>query len=84
METTRITARVNSETQELLKKASAISGVKSINAFIVNAAIEKAKEIIKEENTLKLTQKDTLLFLEAISTSAKNTKLEKAFEKYTL
>jgi len=84
METTRITARVSSETQELLRKASAISGVKSINAFIVNAAIEKAKEIIREENTLKLTQKDTLLFLKAISTPEKNTKLKKAFEKYNL
>jgi len=37
----RITARVDAETQGLLAQAAAISGMTSINAFVLNAAIDK-------------------------------------------
>lgn len=40
----RITARVDIETQDLLTKATAISGMSSINSFVISAAIEKAKK----------------------------------------
>jgi uncharacterized protein (DUF1778 family) len=80
--TTRITARVTPQIQELLSKAVAISGVTSINSFILSAAIDKAKDIIAKESMLNLTQKDTMLFLDAIENPKSNKKLKDAFIKY--
>ncbi len=37
----RITARVDADTQTLLTRAAALSGMPSMNAFVVNAAVEK-------------------------------------------
>ena len=45
----RITARVDVDTQYLLTKAAAIAGMPSINAFVLSAAIEKAKQVIERE-----------------------------------
>ncbi|EMQ60432.1 DUF1778 domain-containing protein, partial [Vibrio cholerae] len=43
----RITARVDVDTQDLLTKAAALAGMSSINSFVLNAAIEKAKQVIE-------------------------------------
>ena len=61
----RITARVDVDTQELLTQATAIAGMTSINSFVLSAAIEKAKQIIEREQTLKLSQDDASLLMEA-------------------
>jgi len=82
--TTRITARVTPQIQELLTKAAAISGVSSINSFIVNAAVDKAREILEQERLLNLTQKDTMLFLDAINNPTESKKLKEAFKKYNV
>ena len=78
----RITARVDIETQELLLKASAIIGISSINSFVVNATIEKAKKIIKEERELKLTYDDAMLFVEALDKPMAKLRLKKAMSNY--
>ena len=82
--TTRITARVTPQIQELLTKAAAISGVSSINSFILNAAVDKARYILEQEKVLNLTQKDTMLFLDALNNPKENEKLKKAFKKYNV
>ena len=82
--TTRITARVTPQIQELLTKAAAISGVSSINSFILNAAVDKARDILEQEKVLNLTQKDTMLFLDALNNPKENEKLKKAFKKYNV
>jgi len=83
VEPPRITARVNLETQELLKQASALLGISSINAFVVSAAIEKAKKIIEEESKMTLSQKDTMLFLSALDEPVRvNERLTQAFKNY--
>jgi uncharacterized protein (DUF1778 family) len=68
---TRITARLDSSTQELLTQAAALSGVSSINSFVLNAAIEKAKALIEQELILKLTQRDAALLLAALDQPGK-------------
>jgi len=79
----RITTRVSLDTQELLSKAAALVGISSINSFILNAAIEKANMIMKNENSLDLTQKDAMLFIEALDKPVqKNTNLSEAFKNY--
>ncbi|WP_297891948.1 DUF1778 domain-containing protein [Shewanella sp.] len=79
----RITARVDVDTQDLLTKAAALAGMSSINSFVLNAAIEKAKQVIEREQTLKLNQADAILLMEALDKPAVvNTKLKLASERY--
>lgn len=68
----RITARVDTDTQELLSQASAIAGMSSINSFVLNAAIEKAKKIIARERSLKLSQRDAIMLVEALDTAGQS------------
>lgn len=79
----RITTRVDIDTQDLLTKAAAIAGMSSINSFVLNAAIEKAKQIIEREQTLKLSQADAILLMDALDRPATaNTKLNAAASGY--
>lgn len=79
----RITARVDLDTQALLSKAAAITGVSSINSFVLNAAIEKAKQIIEREQALTLSEKDAKLLVEVLDKpAAVNMKLKAAFTRY--
>ena len=80
----RITARVSIDTKELLTKAAALVGISSINSFVLNAAIEKANKIMENENSLKLSEDDTLMFLDALDEPSKaNSKLTNAFKNYS-
>lgn len=79
----RITARVDIDTQDLLTKAAAIAGMSSINSFVLSAAIEKAKQVIEREQTLKLSQADAMLLVEALDRPAtSHAKLKAASERY--
>ncbi|KAB1506863.1 type II toxin-antitoxin system TacA family antitoxin [Photobacterium damselae] len=79
----RITARVDIETQDLLTKTTAISGMSSINSFVISAAIEKAKKVIEHEQTLKLSQVDATLLMNALDRPAiQNSKLKAAAKRY--
>jgi len=80
--TPRITARVDSDTQELLTRAAALMGISSINSFVLTAAIEKAKKIIQKENTLRLSHRDSMLFVDALDRPQANPRLEQAMQKY--
>lgn len=62
----RITARIDDKTQELLSRAAAISGVSSINSFVVSAAVEKAMSIMERERSLKLGHDDAMMLLSAL------------------
>jgi len=81
--TPRITARVDYDTQELLSKAAAIVGISSINSFVLTAAIEKAKNIIQKENTLKLSHRDAMLLAKALDEPQSNPRLKQAMQNYT-
>jgi uncharacterized protein (DUF1778 family) len=78
----RITARVNADTKELLLEAARISGNPSINAFVVSAAVEKAKEILEKDKILKLSSRDSELLTEALEDETPNSRLSKAYKKY--
>jgi uncharacterized protein (DUF1778 family) len=79
----RITARVDTDVQALLAQAAAIVGISSINSFVLNAAIEKAKLILEQERTLKLSQRDALLLVEALDAPVKkHVRLQRAAERY--
>ena len=78
----RITARVDLDTQELLSKAAAVSGISSINSFVLSAAIEKAKKIIEKEQTLKLSARDAMLLVEVLDAPQTNLRLKQAIKNY--
>lgn len=79
----RITARVSEETQTLLKRAAALSGISSINSFVLSSAIEKATQIIRHEEALNLSKHDTSLFLDALEKpTVVNNRLSKAHASY--
>ncbi|MCP4701292.1 MAG: DUF1778 domain-containing protein [Gammaproteobacteria bacterium] len=79
----RITARVDAETQDLLSQAAAIAGLPSINAFVLSAAVEKAKRIMERERSLKLSQDDAMRLVEALDRPAKpNVNLQEAAKHY--
>lgn len=79
----RITARVDIDTQDLLTKAAALAGMSSINSFVLSAAIEKAKQVIEREQTLKLSQADAALLMEALDKpTTENAKLKIAAKRY--
>lgn len=79
----RITARVDAETQDLLTKAAALAGMSSLNSFVLNAAIEKARQVIEREQVLKLSRADAVLLMEALDNPATvNAKLKSAAERY--
>jgi uncharacterized protein (DUF1778 family) len=79
----RITARIDEEIQELLNRAAALSGVKSLNAFVVSAAVEKAREIIAQEERLRLSGEEASQLLEALDAEPRrHEKLAKAFKRH--
>lgn len=79
----RITARVDSSTQELLLKATALAGMPSINSFVLNAAVEKAIQIVEREQALKLSESDARMLMAALDQPATiHTKLRNAAERY--
>lgn len=79
----RITARVDLDTQNLLTKAAAIAGMSSINSFVLSAAVEKAQRVIEREQTLKVSQADAMLLMQALDRPAKpNAKLQTAANRY--
>ncbi|SMD12521.1 Uncharacterized conserved protein, DUF1778 family [Desulfocicer vacuolatum DSM 3385] len=79
----RITARVNADTQALLSQAAGIVGMSSINSFVLNAAIEKAKKIIERERFLKLSQRDAIMLVQSLDAPAKpNVRLQQAALRY--
>lgn len=79
----RITARVDTHTQELLSQAAIISGMSSINAFVLSAAVEKAKQIMERECLLKLSQRDAMALINALDKPAQShLRLQQAAKRY--
>ncbi len=79
----RITARIDTKTQSLLKEAAAYCGSRSLNAFVLAAAVEKAQKVLQERRTLQLGEADTLRFIEALeSEGSVQPKLCDAFSAY--
>ena len=79
----RITARVDNDTQALLTQAAAISGMSSINSFVLSAAVEKAKHLIEQEQRIELTARDTKKLLTVLDMPASaNERLARAFNKH--
>ena len=61
----RLSARIPSQVYELIAQAAELTGA-TLNQFLVQAAQEKAAEIIKKEHEIQLTLKSANVFFDAI------------------
>ena len=61
----RITARVSGHIKETLIAAADLSGA-SLNQFLVQAAVEKAGQVIERDTLIQLSKKDAQVFFEAL------------------
>ena len=78
----RIQIRIDSVTYNILKKAASFSHA-SLSAFVKEASLVTAKEVIKEYENLSLSYKDWELFLGALENPpTPNSKLQAALKKY--
>ena len=79
----RITTRVDEASLDLLSRAAALSGVSSINSFVLSAAIEKARKIMDQEQTLKLTKHDAMLLVATLDEVGQvHSRLKQAADRY--
>ena len=62
---TRVSARVPENVYETLTEAAALVGA-TLNQFLVQSALEKAKEVIESERTIRLTERDAKVFFAAL------------------
>lgn len=62
----RITARVPHSTRSIIERAAAIYGA-TINQFMVQAAVERATEVLQGTEAVKLSARDAKTFLNALA-----------------
>lgn len=62
----RITARVPRSTRSVIERAAALYGA-TINQFIVQAAVERANDVLRSMETVKLSSRDAQLFMDALA-----------------
>ena len=61
----RLEARVSRETKALFQKAADIQG-STLTEFLVNSALEAAKQTMRENEFVELTRRDRIAFVEAL------------------
>ncbi|MBJ6727339.1 type II toxin-antitoxin system TacA family antitoxin [Geomesophilobacter sediminis] len=62
----RITARLPRSTRLIIERAAAIYGA-SINQFLVQAAVERANEVLRSMEAVKLSAVDAQAFMDALA-----------------
>jgi uncharacterized protein (DUF1778 family) len=83
LERDRISARLPKDVRERIEEAADRSGA-TLNQFLVQAAIEKADQILEREKVMQLSARDAewLLHLLDQPPRAPNAKLQRALDDY--
>ena len=80
--TERVTARITQQMRVILDQAAELTGA-TLNQFMVQAAFEKAREVVDRERILTLSQKDAECFFQALETPPEaNDCLKDAIARY--
>ncbi len=78
----RITARVSEQVKATLNVAADLMGA-TLNQFLIQAALEKAENIIEKDKVIYLSNKDAETFFSALDNPPQpNRKLKNAFNNY--
>ena len=81
-QTERVSARVPAQVYQTLTQAAEIAGT-TMNQFLVQSALEKARIIIEKDRVIDLTVRSANVFFEAIEKPpAPNKKLKEAMKAY--
>ena len=64
-DTARVTARVSESVREFIEEAAALRGT-TVNQFLVQAAYEKAQQVIEEERLVRFSVRDAKAFFHAL------------------
>lgn len=64
--TERVVSRVSPDVKALLEQAASWAGFSSVNQFIVQSAIREAERIMRREQVIRLSARDTQAFLQAL------------------
>ena len=79
----RINLRLNGSLKTLLERAASFEG-KTVSNFIINSAMERAEETVRKHESISLNEKNSKVFLNALSGSVKfNKKLTDALEEHS-
>jgi uncharacterized protein (DUF1778 family) len=79
----RFDTKLTTQQKHNFEYAASLGGYSSLSAFIITAAEEKAKEIIKEHEAIIASKKDREIFFKAIINAPKpNKKLIDAAKLY--
>ncbi len=80
--TERISARVSEKVYHTLQRAAVLVG-STVNQFLVQSALERAKTVIEEESVIYLTGETAKRFFDVIENPpAPNEKLKTAFRTH--
>jgi len=61
----RVTARIPRANRLIIERAAAVYGA-TLNQFIVQSALDRACKILDREETLRLSERDAITFLNAL------------------
>ena len=82
-EQARFDARLPKEQKQFFEKAASLGGYRNLTDFIVRVVQEKAKEIIKEKELIIASERDSLIFFNAITNPQKPSEtLKNALDDY--
>lgn len=82
MKDTRIEFRSSPQEKDLVMLAAQLTGV-NVSVFLRKAALEAANEVVQANETIKLSNRNRDLFLNALDNPPKPTRaLKKAMKKY--
>lgn len=82
MKNTRIEFRSSPREKDLLMLAAQLKGV-NVSAFLRDAALHAANDVVEANETIELSNRDRDLFLKALDKPpAPSAKLKKAMKKY--
>ena len=82
-EQARFDARLPKEQKQFFERAAFLGGFRNLTDFVIIAAQEKAKEIIKEKEQIIASEKDSQIFFDAIiKPKMPSETLKKALDDY--
>lgn len=61
----RVTARIPRANRLIIERAAALYGA-TLNQFIVQSALDRADKILEREETLRLSERDSIAFINAL------------------
>ena len=81
--TARFDARISKEQKDFFEYAASLGGFRTLTEFILFSVHERAKQIVKEHDSILASKRDKEIFFKALLSSSKpNPRLRKAAKRY--